>query len=333
MVSHSSKRGLNNADKWNDLLHLYKTKMSLKEIALRLHVSLTSLNSKIKELGLKREPRYKKKPIDIKLFKDLIKLEASDITIANRLGICTDTVIKLKKQYGFATKDEQRISNGKKGSACRMHYKKTGTKPLCPTETNILEKYSDDIIQLLEDGVSKTEIAEKYGVCTSTVYNFIHLYDIDAPVKKICDNQEKYIQEAFEAGKSLEDISDELNCHMLTTYHKVKDMQLSRAQSDVKRKSLLNNQEEEIRRLYEEGISGTEIAKLMGVSYPSIYEFIRRKQFDARPIVHKSIFDGHDGELLQMRQSGMTLKQIGKYFGVKANTVLHRIQKLQAQSI
>ena len=332
MISHSSKCGLNNADKWGDLLHLYKTKMTMEEIARHLHVSLTSLYSKVKELGLTRERRYKKKPINIKLFKELLALGAPDKNIAKKLGVCPDTVIKLKRQYGYATDNEQKISKGKKAAKCRAYYKKTGTRPECPTSTNRLEKYADDIIKLLENGVTKTEIAKRYGVCPSTVYNFIHLYDIDAPVKKICDGKEQQIKEAFDAGVSLEDISNQLNCNMQTVYHTVKGMKLVRKQSSIKRKSILNDQEIEIRRLYEEGLSGIAIAELMGVSYPSLYEFIHRKQFAERPIVHRSVFDGHDGELIRMRQDGMTLKQIGEYFGVGTTTVLHRIKKLQTQN-
>jgi DNA-binding NarL/FixJ family response regulator len=330
MISRFGKHKLNNADKWSDLPHLYKTKMTMEEIAKHLHVSLTSLYSKVKELGLTRERRYKKKPIDITLFKELLALGAPDKNIAKKLGVCPDTVIKLKKQYGFATDDEQKISKGKKAAKCRAYYKKTGTRPECPTSTNRLEKYADDIIDLLEAGVAKTEIAKRYGVCPSTVYNFIHLYDIDAPVKKVCDGKEQQIKKAFEAGMSVEKISQKLNCHQQTAYKAVRNLMLSRSQSDIKRKSILNDQEDTIRQLYEKGLSGTAIAELMGVSYPSLYEFIHRKQFERRPSVHRSIFDGHDEELLQMRQEGKTLKQIGAYFGVGANTVSYRIQKLQA---
>ena len=332
MISRFGKHKLSNADKWSDLSRLYKTKMTMEEIAKHLCVSKTSLYSKVKELGLTRERRYKKKPINVKLFKELLALGAPDKNIAKKLGVCPDTVIKLKRQYGFATDDEQKISKGKNAAKCRAYYKKTGTRPECPTSTNRLEKYADDVIDLLENGVAKTEIAKKYGVCPSTVYNFIHLYDIDAPVKKVCDGKEQQIKKAFEAGMSLEDISSQLNCNMLTVYHVVKGMKLTRKQSRIKRKSILNDQEDTIRQLYEKGLSGTAIAELMGVSYPSLYEFMHRKQFERRPSVHRSIFDGHDEELIKMRQEGKTLKQIGAYFGVGANTVSYRIQKLQIQN-
>ena len=330
MVGHPGK--CLNTTQWSDLLRLYKTDMSMREIAEHLHVGLTTLYAKVKELGLKRTPRRKKKPINIKLFKELIKLGASDITIANKLQVSTSTVIILKKQYGFESKDEQRISKGKKGAACRTYYKETGERPDCQLSSNILEQYKDDVISMLKKGTPKVEIARKYGVCYQTVYNFIHMYDIHAPVKKICDNKEQLIKEAFDAGESLEDISGKLNCHFATVYKAVKNMNLSREQGRVNRKSFLSNQEEKIRQLYEQGVSGLEIAKQVGVSYPALYEFIQRKKFAKRPLRRRSVFDGHDEELMQMREDKMTLEQIGEHFGVGITAVMHRIKKLQIQN-
>lgn len=331
MISNSD-RCLNNSDKWSDLLRLYKTEMSMREIAEHLHISLTGLYSKVKELGLKRTPRRKRKSIDIKLFKELIKLGASNITIANKLQVSPSTILTLKKQYGFESKDEQRIYKGKKGAASRTYYKKTGKRPDCLLATNILEQYKDDIIPMLKDGTPKVEIARKYGVCYQTVYNFIHMYDIHAPVKKICDNKEQFIKEAFASGESIGDISDKLNCHFSTAYSAIKGMKLSREQSSVNRKSFLSNQEEKIRQLYEQGVSGLEIAKQIGVSYPALYDFIHRKKYAKRPFIRRSVFDGHDEELIQMRKDKMTLGQIGERFGVKTTAVWHRMQKLQSQN-
>ena len=51
MLSTSDKR-LNKSNKWSDLLHLYETEISIREISEYLNVSQTSLRSKLKEFGL-----------------------------------------------------------------------------------------------------------------------------------------------------------------------------------------------------------------------------------------------------------------------------------------
>ena len=327
---NNSDRCLNSADKWSDLERLYKTKISMREIATHLHISQTSLYSKVKELGLKRKPRYKRKLINAKLFRELVKLGIPDISIAKKFNICVSTVLKRKKQWHLFSADEQNISKGKKGAACCTYYKETGERPECPATKNILENYKDDVIPLLESGVSKTEIAKKYGVCTSTVYNFIHLYDIDAPVKKICDNQEDLIVNAYKSGDSLEDISLKSGCAVNTIYLKIKSMGLSRKPQSVKWKSILNNQKDTIKELYYQGMSGTEMARRLDVSKDSIYACIRRMKFDAnqRKVRNNSPFRKHDNEILEMRQNGMTLKQIAQSFGMAENTVLYRLRKI-----
>lgn len=331
-MGNVTENHLKKTDKWNGLLHLYKSGIPIKEIAEELHISQTSLYSKIKELGLKRERCYKRKSIDVELFKELIELGIPGVEIANRLNICTDTVIKLKKKYGYATEDEQKISKGRKGAICRMYYKHTGIKPYCHTSSNVLGNHASDIMLLLKNGISKTEIAKRYGVCTSTVYNFIHLYDIDAPIKKICDGKEQQIKEAFNAGDSITAISQKLRCHTNTISRTIKKMKLLRAQNIIKRKSILNSNEDKIKELYNKGFSGAAIAKQMGVSQQCVYNFFHRKQMDLtqRKVKYCSTFYGHDDELIKMRQEGMTLKQIGDYFGVKANTVLYRIRKIES---
>lgn len=334
MVAGLKNIKFNNADKWGDLRRLYKSKMSLREIAQQLHVSQTSLCTKIKELGLKRKPRYKKKSINIKLFKELLALGAPNANIAKKLGVCPDTVIKLKRKYGFATDDQQKIAIGKKAAECRTYYKKTGTKPICQITKSHLENYADDIIRLLKEGVAKTEIAKRYGVCPSTVYNFIHLYAIDAPVKKICDGKEQQIKEAFDAGMSIESISQTMGCFTSTVYLKVKDMQISRNVKDIKRKSLLNNQKERIKKLYYQGVSGPDMARRLGVSVHSIYECIHRMGLDQtqRKVRNNTFFCKQDKKILKLRQEGKTLKQISALFGMAENTVLYRLRKLESRN-
>ena len=154
--------------------------------------------------------------------------------------------------------------------------------------------------------------------------DLLRLYKTDMSMRKIAEH--------LHADESLEDISGKLNCHFTTVYKAVKNMNLSREQGRVNRKSFLSNQEEKIIQLYEQGVSGLEIAKQVGVSYPALYEFIHRKKFAKRPLRRRSVFDGHDEELMQMREDKMTLEQIGEHFGVGITAVLHRIQKLQAQN-
>lgn len=320
--------------KINQLKYLYQTEMTLPEIAEQLKVSKTTLQQKIKELSLKRNPRHKKKTIDTKKLEELLELGVSDKKIQEKLHIGRYVLSRYKKELGVYLEDNQKIAKGKKGANNRSYYKKTGERPECPVQSNILEKHKNEVISLLKNGTLRTEIAKKYGVSRSTVFNFMYLYGIKVPVKQKCDDYREFILQEVQNGKTLKSIAEKLNCHPYTISRYIRIKGLKFLHKKTVKKSFLNNQKDLIQHLYQQGLSGDEIAQKLNVSKNSIYACIKRFNF-TRPqkwAEYTSTFKGHDKELLQMRQGGMTLKQIGEIFGVKENTVGRRLKKLNQVS-
>lgn len=315
----------------DELKKLYQTDMTLVEIAETLNVSRSGLQEKIKELGWTRKSRHKKKLINPRKLKELVALGCSDKQIQEKLNIGRFVLSRYKKELGFYFEDENKIFQGKKGAQNRDYYKKTGEIPECPCYTNILEKYKDEVIDLLKDGTLRTEIAKKYNVSRSTVFNFMHLYGIKSPIIKVCDKNEQVILQNLQEGKSLEEIAQELHCSSNTIYRFLHQKGLKASQREIVKKSFLNNQKNLIQKMYQQGLSGEEMAAKLNVSKASIYSCIKRFNL-TRPkkwAEYRSTFKGHDKKLLQMRQRGMTLKQIGDIFGVQENTVSRRLKKLE----
>lgn len=311
---------------------LYQSDMTLDEIARQLNVGKTTLTQKIRELGWERKPRLKKKTVNANKIKELIELGVSDKDIQKKLNIGRFVLARYKKEMGLYIEDEKKVAKGKRGVANREYYKKTGERPESPLLTNILEKHKDEVIALLKKGALRTEIAKKYHVSRSTVFNFIRLYGIKAPIKQKCENHEKYIIKALQQGKSLEDIAQKLNCHPYTISRYIHKKGLKPSRTKVIKKSFLNNQKDLIQKLYSQGLSYVEIGQKLNVSRASIYQFIKRFNLNRsqRWTEYRSTFKGHDKKLIQMRQRGMTLKEIGKIFGVQENTVSRRLKKLRS---
>lgn len=189
----------------DELKELYQTDMTLVEIAETLNVSRSGLQEKIKELGWTRKSRHKKKSINPRKLKELVALGCSDKQIQEKLNIGRFVLSRYKKELGFYFEDENKIFQGKKGAQNRDYYKKTGEIPECPCYTNILEKHKDEVIDLLKDGTLRTEIAKKYNVSRSTVFNFMHLYGIKSSIIKVCDKNEQVVgkQSEFHAAMGL----------------------------------------------------------------------------------------------------------------------------------
>ncbi|MGN0919611.1 MAG: helix-turn-helix domain-containing protein, partial [Alphaproteobacteria bacterium] len=262
--------------KMKKLKKLYESDMTLVEIAKDLKVSKSTLEQKIKELGWKRKPCYQKKSVNINKLKELLSLGLSDKKIQEKLHIGRIVLVRCKKELGIYLEDEGKVLKGKKGFGNREYYKKTGGRPIPSCASNILEKHFDEVIALLKQGTLRTEIAKKYGVSRSTVFNFINLYGIQAPVKRILDGHEQFIKQSFYEGKSLEEIAAKLKCSASSVARFIKNNHFNRSQKIVLKNSYMNNQKDKIQELFLQGDSYDEIAQKLGVRRASVYQFIKR---------------------------------------------------------
>jgi DNA-binding NarL/FixJ family response regulator len=316
-----------------EVVSLFKTNLTQAEIAKKLGVGKTSVGNIVKKLGLKRSPRFKYRGYDRKKIESLERLGLSHIEIAGVFGVHITTLKRIYNHFGkdFST-PENPIRTQKRVQSRHLN-QLNGTIPDCPHQTNILEKYADEIIGLLQTGVSKAEIARRYNVCPATVFNFIYLMQLNAPVVKKCDNVIR-LKQAFEEGDSLKQIAVDLNCSEKSVSDKIKDLKWKRPRNSVKKESPLNNQEDLIKELYSQGLSGSEIAEQVHTHPISVYNKIRKMKL-TRPqkwAEYRSKFSVYDDELLNLYRSGFTYKQIGEKFNIPLTTVAYRIKKLEVSN-
>ena len=316
-----------------EVVSLFKTNLTQAEIAKKLGIGETTLGYVVKKLGLKRSPRFKYKGYDRKKIESLERLGLSRMDIARALKVHITTLKRIYNHFGkdFST-PENPIRTQKRVQSRRLN-QLNGTIPDCPNQTNILEKYADEIIGLLQTGVSKAEIARRYNVCPATVFNFIYLYGLSVPVIKKCDNVIR-LKQAFEEGNSLKQIAVDLNCSEKSVSNKIKDLKWKRPRNSVQKESPLNNQEDLIKELYAQGLSGSEIAEQVHTHPISVYNKIRKMKL-TRPqkwAEYRSKFSSYDDELLNLYHSGLTYKQIGEKFNIPLTTVAYRIKKLEVSN-
>ena len=314
----------------SEIVNLYQSDKTFSEIAKILNVGESSLTKAVKVLGLKRTARYKKKGYNKKKIETLERLGLSHMDIAKKLGVHITT---LKRIYSHFDKDFSTPENPmrtQKRVQSRRFNQLNGIHPDCPNKTNILEKYADEITELLNKGISKTEIARRYNVCVKTVFNFIYLMQLNAPVVKKCDNVIR-LKQAFEEGNSLKQIAVDLNCSEKSVSNKIKDLKWKRPRNSVQKESPLNNQEDLIKELYAQGLSGSEIAEQVHAHPVSVYNKIRKMGL-TRPqkwAEYRSKFSSYDDKLLKLYRSGLTYKQISEEFSIPLTTVAYRIKRLE----
>ena len=313
------------------IIELYDTELTIEQIAKKLSISKTSLSSRIKELGLKREPRLKRKDVSKEEILFLEEQGLSYVEIARKLNIGPGALLVKRKKLGIYNPPQKILEQSAKALKVRMDNKKAGIKSEVTRNFNCLEPYLDEILDLLYSGVSRIEIARRYNVCTHTVSNLLELYEIKVPVIKKLDGKDNQIKKLYNKGLSIKEIAKKLNCSFVTVTTKVKELNLSRELSDIKINSRLAKEEQLIKKMYEKGCSMEEIGKKVKAHPISVGIKIRKMGLTrAHKLADYSRkLSGKDKEIIKMRKKGMTYKEIAKICGVTPNTIMYRLRKLE----
>ena len=326
MINASTSASFTNAH----IIELFNSDLTLEQIAEKLSIGKTTLCNKINELGLKREPRLRRKNIDKE---DILSLEEQGLSyreIAQKLDIHPANLLIKRKQLGIYNPPQEVIEQQAKALKVRTENKKAGIKPENKHKYNCLEIYLDEILDLLYSGVSKAEVARRYNVNPQTVFNLLALYEIKIPVFKKLDGKENTIKRLYNKGLSVEEIAKKLNCSFMTVTTKIKELNLSRSISDIKINSRLAKNERLIKKMYEQGCSLQEIGDKVNAHPVWIGAKIRKMGLTRANKMpeYKTKLSGLDKEIIKMREKGLTFKEIGQSFGVAPNTVMYRLRKL-----
>ena len=308
---------------------LYEADISLNKIADRLNIHLSTLRNRLKDLGWERAPRTRKIKLNPQKIQKLYRLGLNREDILKKLKITRKTLIVCEKENGIYTESPARLQAYEKGRKTLQEQRLLGIKPEPRHNWSRLDPYKDDIQSMLLKGISKRKIIEKYRVCYATLYNFIVLHGLEAPKLKKLDLKKDKIKEMFANGKSIEIIAKELKCSHKLLEQEVKKMGLSRPKNQIKFNCRLAKQEELIKKLYMSGISGKEIAKRINAHRISVYRVIKRLNLVKNDNWHD--YQLNTEKLFQMKESGMSFRQIGEYFGVAPATVFYQLKKLNKQ--
>ena len=304
---------------------LYESDLSLQEIADKMGVSLTTLRNKLKLLKWKRSAKTRKIKLNIKKIEELRKIGLSREDIIKKLKISRETLIRFEKENGIYYEDPIRQRAYHDAIKKRLERERLGLKPEPRHLWTHLDNYKNEIQELLLKGIPKIQIARKYNVCCATIYNFILLHNLEAPKIRKLDSCKEKIQKMFNQGISTRRIAEELVCSYQSVERILKELGLKRTLNQIKYKSRSGEQEDLIKKLYFQGVSGKEIAEQTHTHPATIYRVIKRLKL----IKNQKWANCSEDKLLEMKASGMSFKQIGAHFNVPSTTVFYRFKNLQ----
>jgi len=144
----------------------------------------------------------------------------------------------------------------------------------------------DQIIKLFKDGVEQKEIAKQLGVHPATIMRFLNGDYLQQPhnyIKEAEEQRNQLIKTLFEQGKSLTAICLEAKCATTVVFKIVPEIRNNSKGKETDQSKLIKqtlsieDRNNQIKQLKQDGISVREIASQFGISIPLVYTVLKQK--------------------------------------------------------
>lgn len=143
--------------------------------------------------------------------------------------------------------------------------------------SSCLDTHKDEIVKLLMSGMTKLDIARRFGVSKQTLFRFMQLNQVEHSLYYRLKSSEQEIADMFGKGITIKEIAKKLNTSQTTISAYVKKMKLLRSRGDTYNKqTILERFHTQIKQMFETGLSYSAIAEALGVHVQSIKNCVRK---------------------------------------------------------
>lgn len=193
-----------------------------------------------------------------------------------------------------------------------------------------LDKYKGKIVELLEKGVQRKEIAQRFGVSKQTLFRFFKLNQIEHSLSYRLNASEAKIAEMFKQGITIKQMALCLKTSQKTIARKVKELKLLRSRSDTYNKqTILEKFHTPIKQMFEAGLSYLAIAETLGVHVQSIKNCVKQLGLKRnKPGKYASAIVGREDMLLKMHDAGIATKDIAVVFSCNPRVIRYHLRRL-----
>lgn len=198
-------------------------------------------------------------------------------------------------------------------------------------QRSCLDKHKQEIIKLLQQGMTKVDIAKHFGVSKQTLFRFLQINQISYSLADRLKVAEDKISELFKQGITIKEMASHLKTSQKTITQKIQNMNLTRQRSDTyNKKTILENYHTRIKQMFENGFSYPAMADALGVHVQSIKNCVRQLGLKRNKIgKYASTIVGKEDILMRMHQIGIDTKIIAFVFNCTAQAVRWHIHRLR----
>ena len=211
------------------------------------------------------------------------------------------------------------------GTIEKVHPNKLDEHKLCGHEA--------DIAELLKKGIAKGTIARIFGVSRPDLYYFMQTRQISFKNKDKLTWREQEITEMFHSCVSIQDMARFFHVGPQRMKRKIEELGLERDLSDVLCKShknkTPNKRHDQIRELFDKGISPAEIAKALDIGCSTVYSVIAKLGLKLKASTPRraevELVDKRD-VIVKMHNIGISTKDIASVFECDPQVIRYRLR-------
>ncbi len=148
--------------------------------------------------------------------------------------------------------------------------------------TRLTEEQREKIVRLYQEGFSMSAIATRFYICNSTVWRLLNCEGVKRRKCKLSEEQQGEVVRLYDEGLLLTTIADmfRVSKQVITNVLKREDRKRSSGRSA---RELTEKQQEEIVKMYQQGMSLRAIAGKSTISYGTARRLLQQKGIELRP--------------------------------------------------
>lgn len=201
------------------------------------------------------------------------------------------------------------------------------------TRHGVLADADDQIRSMLANGQTKTAIAKKFKVTIATLFKKLHQMGVETNRESVIVqfDDDQFI-ELYQSGLSISKMAKHFGCHARTVAKHIQVLGLQRSRKIVgdvhrRRQSKMIDLKDQIKRLYDEGLSYQAIAKELKCDDTRVCKLVKKWGWNRQRKFRPFLLNDHQSEIIELLNQNVSVSTIAKQYNVSVVTVRNAMKR------
>lgn len=197
----------------------------------------------------------------------------------------------------------------------------------------VLADADDQIRSMLANGQTKTAIAKKFKVTIATLFKKLHQMGVETNRESvIVQFDDDQFVELYQSGLSISKMAKHFGCHARTVAKHIQVLGLQRSRKIVgdvhrRRQSKMIDLKDQMKRLYDEGLSYQAIAKELKCDDTWVCKLVKKWGWNRQRKFRPFLLNEYQSEIIELLNQNVSISTIAKQYNVSVVTVRNAMKR------